>query len=411
MMSDRERVNRGVVSLALAALLIVVGWLARRIYPTDTSYVFWLFLFGASLFMADAAVTMTRMPAADRDKEDARDAAAQPWRIAFAIAFVLTLLAAWRTGNSYVTAASMLLAVIAAGVYLVRRRFFSNLRDIFRAQDTRSAFKDAVAKKDHDALAKMIEERVARETDPSRRATLLLSLGAVHVVRGAYDDAIGAFERIDRGARAAGDKPGESIEMAFVVDLNVASACVAKGDFAGAQEALDRIREGSLPPEFKVAYDINRSALLVGKGAHAEAIRFVDGLMLEQVPPASRFPFLRDLAEALAASGSDPERAMKVAEQCLEIESGPQALNVMAFVLIARKRFQEAAERLAKALELNPDGAVNLRVFAETLYYLGLAKRGTGADAEAREMFDKAMHVRGGGRFSLAARKELEARA
>src|SRR5439155_23724816 len=108
------------------------------------------------------------------------------------------------------------------------------------------------------------------------------------------------------------------------------------------------------------------------------------------------------------ASGSNPGRAMEIAASCLEIEDGPQALNVVGFVLIVQKNFEEALARLAKALEVNPEGRINRRVFAETLYYLGLAKRGSGAKEDARGFFERAVGVQGGGRFSLAARKALE---
>lgn len=395
--------------MALAIVMMIVGTMARRVYPVETAYVFWLFLFGASLFMADAAVTLTRVPSANHDADAARDRAANPWRIAFAVAFVLTLLAAARTGSSNVTLTAMLMAVFAAGVYLVRRRFFGNLRDLMKQSTARPGqeIRKALEAKDHEQLAAIIEKRVDAEPDPSRRNALLLSLGAVHVVRGAYDDAVRAFQRIDRVASRDEKKDGDWIDMGYVVDLNVASAYVAKGDFDLAERSLSRVDEERLPEEFRVAYDINKSSLLVGKGEHQEAIRFVDGLVLEKIPAQSRLPFLRDLAEALAASGSDPERAMSVAKQCLEIESGPQSLNVVARVLLARREFEDAATRLDEALRMNADGRVNLRVFAETLYCLGLVRLETGRADEARGFFERATQVRGGGRFARAAEHRL----
>lgn len=395
-----DRMQRGLVSLALAVILLVVGTLAQRVYTQDTQYVFWLFLFGASLFLADATLTLTRMPAMEAAAEREKEAAASPWRVAFAVAFVLTLIAAARTGSSFITATAMLLAVVAAMVYLVRRRFFANLVPRERERGG-SDLRAALQKGDHEKIAELLEARVQRSTDVGQKNALLLSLGAVHVVRGAYDDAVKAFERIDRNVRA------EAIDMGSVVDLNVASAYVAMGDYEAAERALAKIDETALPEEFRIAYRINRSALLVGKGAHAEAIRFVDGLDLASVPPRTRFPFLRDLAEALAASGTDPARAMAVATNCLEIEDGPQALNVVGFVLIVEKKFEEARTRLVKALDLNPDGRLNRRVFAETLYYLGLAKQGVGEASDAKGFFERAIAVQGAGRFARAASQAL----
>ncbi len=398
------KLNRGLVSMVLAVLMLVVGSMARRVFPLETEYVYWLFLFGAALFLADASVTMTRMGPEDVEAEARRDAAANPWRIAFAVAFLLTLVAASRTGSSFVTATAMLLAVVAAGVYLVRRQFFANLRDMFRVQrHANDRLRSALKARDHLELMALLEERIEREPDGSRRNALLLSLGAVHVVRGDYDEAVRAFERIDRHARS---KDGDDwIDMSYVVDLNVASAYVAKGDYELAETTLSRIDAKALPSEFKVAYDINRSSLLIGRGKHDEAIRFLDDLGIEKLEPKSRFPFLRDLAEALAAS--DPERALKVATECLEIESGPQAHNVMAVVRIARREMEEAATRLEEALRLNPEGRVNLRVFAESLYYLGVTRRASGNEAAARELFERASAVKGGGRFSRAAVEAL----
>lgn len=395
-----ERFNQGLVSMALSVIMLMVGAMALRVYPLETQYVFWLFLFGASLFLADAAVTMTRMPSGDAAAEAARDAAANPWRVAFAVGFILTLMAAARTGSSHVTISAMLMSVIAAGIYLVRRRFFSNLRDLFKMQTRPDSFRAALKARDHETLVKLIEARIEGEKDVSRKNALLLSLGAVHVVRGEYDLAVRAFERIDRRSQV---DEGKTLDMGFVVDLNVASAYVAKGDFESAETVLERVDAGTLPEEFRVAYDINKSSLLVGKGAHAEAIRFLESLKLAEIPPKSRFPFLRDLAESLAASGSDPARAMKVAEECLAIETGPQSLNVMAFVLIAEKKFDDAIARLLTSLKLNPDGSMNLRVFAETLYYLGICSEATGSREEAKSWLAQATRVKGGGRFSTAA--------
>ena len=286
-MSGRnDRFNQGLISMALAVIMLLVGGMARRVFPFETQYVFWLFLFGASLFLADAAVTMTRMPSADAAAEAARDAAANPWRVAFAVGFILTLMAAARTGSSHVTISAMLLSVAAAGIYLVRRQFFSNLGDLFRLQAQPDSFRAALKSRDHETLVKLIEERAAKETDVSRRNALLLSLGAVHVVRGDYDLAVRAFERIDRSSRV---DEGKTLDMGFVVDLNVASAYVAKGDFESAETVLDRVDAKTLPEEFRVAYDINKSSLLVGKGDHAAAIRFLESLQLAGIPPVERY--------------------------------------------------------------------------------------------------------------------------
>lgn len=410
-MNDRFR--RGMTSLALAVLMLVVGSMAERVYPMETAYVFWLFLFGASLFLADAAVTMTRLSDREQAADDRRDRLAWPWFVAFGVAFVLTLFAAARTGSSFVTVTAMLLAITAAGVYLVRRRFFGNLRDMFRiargAGSPRATLRSALKNRDHEALAKMIEERVDLEADPGRRNALLLSLGAVHVVRGDYDAAVRAFERLDRRVRTEKAADGRTIDMGFVVDLNLASAYVAKGDFDSAESCLDRIEENRLPEEFRLAFDVNRSALLVGKGAHAESIRFVEALDIGKIDPASRLPFLRDLAESLAVSGADPDRALAVAQQCLEIDPGPQALNAMGLVLLVQKKFEEAIAKLDAALEKNPEGRTNLRVFAESLYYEGLARKGMGKLEEAMDLFRRAAEVKGGGRFSAAAAREMPA--
>jgi tetratricopeptide (TPR) repeat protein len=406
-----ERSQRGMVSLALSVLMLVVGSMAQRIFPEETRFVGWLFLFGASVFLADAAVTLTRVPSRDAEDEARRDAAATPWVAAYQLAFVLTLFAAARTGSSFVTITAMILSLVAATVFLVRRRFFGNLRDLFNAPDPGAKLRAALKARDHRTLAEVIEERIAVDKDPSRRNALLLSLGAVHVVRGAYDEAIRAFERIDRTTRSERLESGEWLEMGFVADLNLASAYIAKGDFESAESCLARVSAEKVPSEFRTAYDVNRSSILIGKKTWEEAIRFVDGMALESIDPSTRLPFLRDLAEALATSGSDPARALRVAEECLAIDEGPQAHNVMGFVLVMQRRFEAALGSLERALERNPEGRQNLRVFAETLYYLGLAKNGLGAFEDAASFFRRAADVVGGGRFSAAARDAARALA
>jgi len=393
-----DRVTRGLVSLLLAVTMLVVGGMAARVFPAETRYVFWLFFFGASLFLADAAVTLSRLSEKERAEERARSRAALPWRVAFAVSFVLTLLAAAKTGSSYITATAMLLAASAAVIYLLRRRFFGGMAPL-RREDPSSRLKAAFKAGDHAEMVRILEESIGKAPDRSRRNALLLTLGAVHVVRGAYDDAVAAFRRIV-GMQTDG------VDMAVVVDLNVASALLAKGDFAAAEAVLSEVDPERLPEEFRVAWQINRSGLLVGKGDHAAAIRFLESLPLDRVEAKSRVPFLRDLAEALAASGTDTNRAMEVALQCLSIDDGPQSQNLVGFVLIVQKKFEEAIGRLQAALAANPDGKLNLRVFAETLYYLGLACRGAGRVAEAMGFFQRAASIAGGGRFSRAAAHE-----
>lgn len=392
-----DRTLRGLVSLALAIAMLAVGALAGRVFPVDTAYVMPLFVFSAAIFMADGAVTFTRMQRNQAELDRERDRIAAPWRVAFAVAFLLALAAAARTGPSFVTTTAVVLAVAAATVYLYRRRFFAILQETASAAAGSSRFRQAIQSRNHDEIAKVLEDRLEGESDASRKTTLLLSLGAVHVVRGAYLEAVRVFEKIDRSR-----KEGE-IDMGLVVDLNVASAYVALGDFESAESAMSRIQDASLPSEFKDAFAMNRSAILVGKGAHAESIRYVEGLALAEMPERSRVPFLRDLAESLAASGTDTARAMEIATQCVTLDGGAQSHNVLGFVLIAQKKFDEAKAALDEALRLNPEGRTNLRVFAETWLYRGLAERGNGDASAARESFEKAAKVQGGGRFSKAA--------
>ena len=401
-----DRTVRGLVSIILAVAMLAVGAMAGRIFPADTAYVMPLFVFSAAIFLADGAVTFTRMQRNQAELDRERDRASAPWRAAFAVGFLLALVAAARTGSSFVTTTAVVLAVVAAGIYLYRRRFFAILNEAARGSATGgSRIRQALNARDHDGVAAALEERIDQENDPARRGDLLLALGAVHVFRGAYDEAVRAFERIDRSRRESG------IDMAMVVDLNVASAYVAKGDFESAESAMSRIDAATLAPEFRTAYDMNQSAILVGKGAHEESIRFVEALGLDAMPERSRVPFLRDLAESLAASGTDTGRALEIATRCVEIDGGAQSHNLVAFVLIAQKKFSEALTRLDSALALNPDGRSNLRVFAETWLYYGLAQRGQGDAAAARSSFEKASKLKGGGRFSLAALREVQAEA
>lgn len=398
-----DRTLRGMIGIALAVAMLVVGAMAGRIFPVETAYVLPLFVFASAIFLADGAVTLTRMHRKQAELDRERDRVAAPWRVAFAVSFLLALIAASRTGASYVTTSAVILAVAAATIYLYRRRFFAILLETGSgaAGERAARMRQALRNQDLAGTAHALEEWLEQEKDPSRRSDLLLQIGLLYVLRGMYDEAIRALERIDRGSRQGG------VDMAMVVDITVASAFVAKGDFESAERVMARLAETTIPAEFRTAYDMNRSAILVGKGAHADSIRFVDALPLATMPESSRLPFLRDLAESLAASGSDTGRALEVAGQCLAIDGGAQSQNVMAFVLLAQKKLEEAAGRLVEALKLNPDGKTNLRVFAETWYYLGLVKRAAGDAAAAAEAFRKAAEVRGGGRFSIAALREI----
>jgi tetratricopeptide (TPR) repeat protein len=88
------------------------------------------------------------------------------------------------------------------------------------------------------------------------------------------------------------------------------------------------------------------------------------------------------------------------------LDGGAQSHNVLGFVLLAQKKFEEAKAALDEALRLNPEGHTNLRVFAETLLYRGLVERGKGDAAAAKQSFERAANVQGGGRFSKAALRE-----
>lgn len=397
-----NRALRGIVSIALAIAMLAVGAMAGGIFPAETAYVMPLFVFSAAIFMADGAVTFTRMQRNQAELDRERDRRAAPWRVAFALAFLLALVSAAKTGPSYITTTAVVLAVAAATLYLYKRRFFAILKETASFAGGNTRMREALKSRNHEEIAGALEERLEGEKDPARRTTLLLSLGAVHVVRGAYLEAIRAFERIDRRRKEG------AIEMGLVIDLNVASAYIAMGDFESAEYAMSRIEDAVVPEEFKDAHAMNRSAILVGKGAHAESIRFVEALPLATLSERSRLPFLRDLAESLAASGTDTDRAMEIATQCVSIEAGAQSFNVLAFVLIAQRKFQEAKNALAEAIRLNSDGRANFRVLAETWLYLGLAERGNGDMAAARQSFEKAARVEGGGRFARAAVREAE---
>lgn len=396
-----NRTFRGLVSVALSIAMLAVGMMAGGIFPQETAYVMPLFVFSAAIFLADGAVTFTRMQRNQAELDRERDRLSSPWRVAFALAFLLALVSAAKTGPSYVTTTAVVLAVGAATVYLYKRRFFAILKET-ASFGGNSRIRQALKDRNHEEIAKALEERLDGEKDEARRTTLLLSLGAVNVVRGAYLEAVRAFERIDRRQKEG------AIEMGLVVDLNVASAYVAMGDFESAEYAMSRIREAEVPEAFRDAFAMNRSAILVGKGAHAESIRFVESLALATLPDRSQLPFLRDLAESLAASGTDTTRALEVATRCLSIEASAQSHNVLAYVLIAQQKFEEAKAALVEALRLNSDTRANLRVLAETWLYLGLAERGKGDITAAREFFQKAAALVGGGRFSRAALREAE---
>lgn len=396
-MSDRDRSFRGFVSISLGIAMLALWTMAGRVFPPDVVYVMPLFVFSAAIFMADAAVTFTRLRHNQAALDRERDRLAAPWRVAFALSFVLALLSASRTGPSFVTTTAVVLAVAAASIYLWKRRFFAILQEQQRAARRESRLRTP------EETAAQIEKILEEEKDPSRRTTLLLSLGTVQVFRGAYLEAVRVFEKIDRRRREG------AIDMALVVDLNVSSAYVAMGDFESAELAMARIDEKSVPAIFRDAYAMNRSAILVGKGAHAESIRYVETVLVEEMPESSRLPFLRDLAESLAASGTDTRRAMEVATRCLSIDAGPQSHNVLGLVLIAERKFEEACRTLDEALRLNPEGKTNMRVFAESWLYRGRALRAKGDAAAAKESFERAASVKGGGRFALAAVREAAA--
>ena len=128
-MPGPDRTLRGLVSIALAMAMLAVGAMAGGIFPAKTAYVMPLFVFSAAIFMADGAVTFTRMQRNQAELDRERDRLAAPWRVAFALAFLLALVSAARTGPSFITTTAVVLAVAAATIYLYRRRFFAILKE------------------------------------------------------------------------------------------------------------------------------------------------------------------------------------------------------------------------------------------------------------------------------------------
>jgi len=172
----------------------------------------------------------------------------------------------------------------------------------------------------------------ALRLDP-RSAVALAGQARLALAQGRTADAVALFDRA--AAAATANAP---------YDYEAAQALLARGDTAGARQRLDKLVR--LHPE------------------HGGAAN--------------------DLAWLLAAQREDLDRALLLAESASQLLPGPEVLDTLGFVRLARGENDAAAAAFQKALALQPD-------YATARYHLGLALAQKGDRNAARDAFRNAL--------------------
>jgi len=293
----------------------------------------------------------------------------------------------------------------AKGSYEGAHRFLDDLR----AKDKAGDFAGV-------ALAE--EARlVAREKDPAA-ALQLLRAHRAELGAPAYEPALRTLIELERAA-------GRTREASALVDElaaqrpDAAALQALRGDL---QLAAENPSGAAAAYESALRLDPRCAAALAGQarlaraqGRSAEAVALFDRaaaeapgtaqygyeaaqVLLASGDPAGARPRLdtlvrlhpehgaaaNDLAWLLATQGQELDRALLLAESASQLLPGPDVLDTLGFVRLARGEPDAAVAAFHKALALQPD-------YATARYHLGLARAQQGDRNAAREAFQQAL--------------------
>ncbi len=174
-------------------------------------------------------------------------------------------------------------------------------------------------------------------------------------------------------------------ENALRLDPRCAAALAGQARLAGAQgrpaDAVALFDRAAAETPANAQYGYEAAQALLASGDTAGARQRLDALVRLHPEHGAA---ANDLAWMLAAQGQDLDRALLLAESASQLVPGPEVLDTLGFVRLARGETADAAAAFQKALALQPD-------YATARYHLGLALAKQGDPAAARNAFQQAL--------------------
>lgn len=156
-----------------------------------------------------------------------------------------------------------------------------------------------------------------------------------------------------------------------------------QGKTAQAIEHYTKAADAVPMPEYAAALEDLYEAAGKPEEAKKQAARLA---VIEKMDQAAGFPANRNLAMAYADRGRNLDRAMAMVREEMKSRRDVYENDALAWVLYQSKRYDEAKEASAKALELGtPEPAF--------YYHAGLIARASGDAAQARQYLTKALEL------------------
>jgi tetratricopeptide (TPR) repeat protein len=211
------------------------------------------------------------------------------------------------------------------------------------------------------------------------------AVAATQTALAAHPEQAALHELRGRALRAASDLGGsrEALERALELEperagtlAELAALAAAQGDRDSAISLYDRAARAD--PE-DPAHAWSAIELLVTSDEGPMIERRLEALLARQGTHAAAANLL-----AQRMLTHDPERAFALARRAVRFGGGPDALDTLGRIQLARGESDHAAQTLARSAELRPDSP-------STRYWLGLALVATGDTDGARRAFTEAL--------------------
>jgi predicted Zn-dependent protease len=211
------------------------------------------------------------------------------------------------------------------------------------------------------------------------------AVAAAQAALAAHPDDAAFHELRGRALRAAGDPGGarEALERALELEperagalAELAALAAAQGDREGAIALYDRADRAD--PE-RPEHAWNAIQLVAASEQDAELERRLEALLARHGTHAGAANLLAQRLEA-----RDPGRAFALARRAVRFRGGPDALDTLGRIQLARGDAESAAATLARSVELRPDSP-------STRYWMGRALAAAGDRDGARRALSEAL--------------------
>jgi tetratricopeptide (TPR) repeat protein len=201
------------------------------------------------------------------------------------------------------------------------------------------------------------------------------------------------LQRLHAEVLVANKKPEEALAaveraMAMNPKLRGAPELIINllGVLGRQQEAIDRLEAEVHKGTLSISSRILLARLHIAAGNDARAIALLESITNERSDQASA---KNDLAFLLARSGSDLDRALRLAQEAREgLPRSTEAADTLGYVYLKRSLPEAAIEQFRTAIDL---AKAQSPAWATAQYHLGLGLKALGRPADAREAFERAL--------------------